>query len=115
MTIRRAAASLLLSALLAGGAGNALAQLRTIPPEAKTGKIEHVQEMIVAIDGARKRLAPGAQIRDAQNRLVLPMSIPAGARAKFLTDAEGMVRQVWILTPEEAAQSGKGKAKSSGG
>lgn len=115
MTIRRSAASLLLSGLLACGSGAAFAQLRTIPPEAKSGKIAHVQEMIIAIDGKRKRLAPGAQIRDTQNRLVLPMSIPAGVRAKYLTDAEGMVRQVWILTPEEAAQSGKEKAKSSGG
>ena len=89
----------------------ALAQLRTIPPAAKSGRIQHLQDMYVAIDGARKRLAPGAQIRDANNRLVLPMSIPAGAKAKYLTDAEGMVRQVWLLSPKETAEPAGGKAQ----
>ena len=89
----------------------ALAQLRTIPPVAKSGKIRHLQDMYVAIDGTRMRLAPGAQIRDANNRLVLPMSIPAGARAKYVTDAEGMVRQVWLLSPEEASRPASGKAQ----
>jgi hypothetical protein len=89
----------------------ARAQLRTIPDAAKSGKIQHLQDMYVVIDGARKRLAPGAQIRDANNRLVLPVSIPAGARAKYLTDAEGMVRQVWLLSPKEASESAGGKAQ----
>ena len=119
MKTRRTALPLLLPALFAAVLAAAslfpdslaLAQLRTIPPVAKSGKIRHLQDMYVAIDGTRMRLAPGAQIRDANNRLVLPMSIPAGARAKYVTDAEGMVRQVWLLSPEEASRPASGKAQ----
>jgi hypothetical protein len=93
--------------LFAGFAMAASAQLRTIPPEAKRGTIEHVHDMIVAIDGVRKRLAPGAQIRGPSNLIVLPISVPAGAPVKYLLNSEGMVQQVWVLGPEEAAQADK--------
>jgi hypothetical protein len=96
-------------ALCAGFATLASAQLRTVPQEAKGGKIEHVQDMIVAIDGVQKRLAPGAQIRDASNRLVLPIALPAGTPVKYLLDPDGMVRRVWILSPQEAAQAEKAR------
>jgi hypothetical protein len=93
--------------LLAGFATLASAQLRTVPQDAKGGKIQHVQEMLVAIDGVQMRLAPGAQIRDESNRLVLPIGLAAGTPVKYLLDSQGMVRQVWILSPQEAAQAGK--------
>jgi hypothetical protein len=83
-------------------AAGAHAQLRNIPEQAKDGAISHLQDMIVAIDGVAARLAPGVQIRDQGNRLVLPTAIPAGAQIKYLVDEQGLVRQVWILTPEEA-------------
>ena len=79
-------------------------QLRSIPDQAKHGEIRHVQETIVSIDGVQQRLAPGAQIRDQSNRLVMPTAVPVGAQVKYLLDQEGLVRQVWILTPEEAAK-----------
>jgi hypothetical protein len=94
-------------ALLAGFATVASAQLRTIPLDAKRGTIQHVQEMIVAIDGVQKRLAPGAQIRDPSNRLVLPVSLTAATPVSYLLNDEGMVRRVWILTPQEAAPDDK--------
>ena len=80
------------------------AQLRSIPAEAKRGEIRHVQDTIVSINGARQRLAPGAQIRDRANRLVVPTAVPAGAQVKYLVDAQGQVHRVWILTPAEAAK-----------
>jgi len=86
-------------------AAGAHAQLRNIPEQAKDGAISHLQDMIVAIDGVAVRLAPGVLIRDPDNRLLLPTAIPAGAQIKYLLDAEGLVRQVWILTPDEAKQA----------
>lgn len=86
-------------------AAGAHAQLRNIPEQAKDGAISHLQDMIVAIDGVAVRLAPGVLIRDQDNRLLLPTAIPAGAQIKYLLDAEGLVRQVWILTPDEAKQA----------
>ncbi len=82
----------------------ACAQTRSIPGDAKRGEIRHLQETIVAIDGLEQRLAPGAQIRDQANRLLVPAALPAGAQVKYLFDAEGFVRRVWVLTPEEAAK-----------
>jgi len=87
--------------LMCAGAALAQERLRTIPDAAKSGAMSHVEDMTVEIDGQRQRLAPGAQIRDESNRVVMPASVPAGSKVKYLVDDEGMLRQVWILTPEE--------------
>jgi hypothetical protein len=102
--ILRLAANALLAVLLCGFAAGAGAQLRTIPEDAKRGTLRHVQEMVVEIDGSRQKLAPGAQIRDATNRVVVPTAVAPGSLVKYRMDGDGMVRQVWILTPQEAAQ-----------
>jgi hypothetical protein len=86
---------------------SAAAQMRSIPGDAKRAEIRHVQDTVVELDGARARLAPGAQIRDAENRLVVPTAIPGGALVKYLLDAQGQVRRVWILSPAETAQGGR--------
>jgi len=94
--MKRWIALLLLAASLAG------AQVRSIPQDARVGQIRHLQEMVVEIDGAAQQLAPGAQIRDASNRIIVPTAIPSGTRVKYLVDANGQVHRVWILTSEEA-------------
>jgi hypothetical protein len=94
----------LLIAALAFAVFAAHAQLRTISAEAKRGQIRHLQEMIVEINGKPARLAPGAQIRDASNLIVLPTALRPGSQVKYTLDHEGMVMRVWILTPEEAAR-----------
>ena len=85
-------------------AGSALAQLRTIPADAKRGKMSHVQGMTVEIDGKKTELSAGAQIRDRNNMIVLPTLLPANSLVKFMPDMQGQVWRVWILTPQEAAQ-----------
>jgi hypothetical protein len=80
------------------------AQLRTIPKDAKVGEIRYLQDMFVAIDGVQQRLAPGAQIRDESNRIIVPSALPAKAPVRYRLNAEGTVRQVWLLSPEEAAK-----------
>lgn len=77
--------------------------MRPIPAEAKRGEIRHVHEMQVEINGQRMTLAPGVQIRDTSNRLILPIALPAGATIKYLPDLTGLPARVWILTPEEIA------------
>jgi hypothetical protein len=95
----------LLAVVLATGfVALAYAQARTIPGDAKRGEMRHLQGMEVEIDGNRVRLAPGAQIRDAHNRVVVPVSLSGKLDVKYLLDGQGMVRRVWILTPEEAKQ-----------
>ena len=93
--------------LLAGLTTLSLAQVRRIPDDAKRGVIRHQQEMIVEIDGVPMRLAPGAQVRSTSNLFIVPSAIPPGTLVKYTLDADGTVRQVWLLTPEEAAQADK--------
>ena len=85
-------------------AGTAAAQLRTIPADAERGELRHVQENVIELDGKRETLAPGAQIRDEANRIILPGAVAPGAIVKYRRDANGAVSQVWILTTEEAAR-----------
>ena len=80
------------------------AQLRSIPAQAKRGEMQHLQDMYVAINGRRMRLASGAQIRDESNRIVLPTTVRPGVLVKYTADAQGDVFRVWILSPQEAAQ-----------
>ena len=92
----------LLLFFLAIFAFGANAQFRAIPVDAKRGEIRHLSEAVVEIDGTPQRLAPGAQIRDASNLIIQPVALPAGARVKYRLDVGGQVREVWILTPQEA-------------
>ena len=94
--------ALALIALLFATAAHA--QLRTIPADAKRAKMSHVEERIVQLNGKREMLAPGAQIRDASNRRIVPNALPANSLVKYRRDAGGAVHEVWILTPEERAQ-----------
>jgi hypothetical protein len=81
------------------------APFRSIPSDALHGKIRHVQEMLIDIDGAKLFLSPGAQIRDARNALILPISLPgaqsAPADAKYQRDGMGNVHRVWLLSERE--------------
>ena len=52
----------------------------------------------------RQELAPGAQIRDEANRIVVPSAVMPDSLVKYRVDPDGMVQRVWILTPQEAAQ-----------
>ncbi len=81
----------------------ATAQLRTIPKEAVLGQLRHLGSMWVEIDGKPRSLSPGAQIRDPDNRLVLPISLVEKTPVRYLVDSTGMVHRVWILSATEKA------------
>ena len=90
------------------GAGSAFAQLRSIPDDAKRGNMRYVRETIVEIDGTQARLSPGAQIRNADNRILLPSALPQDMLpVKYVVESAGMVHRVWLLTQEEAAKPDK--------
>ena len=82
----------------------ALAQVRTIPADAKRGQIQHVQENVIRMDGRTMRLSAGAQIRNPQNVIIQPAALPAGVLVKYTLDTQGYVHRVWILTLQEASQ-----------
>ena len=94
----------LAAALILCLAGLAHAQLRTLPADARLGKIRHVQEMVVQIDGKLARLSRGAQVRDAHNRFLVPTAIPGGSLIRYTLNAHGEVSAVWILSAREAGK-----------
>jgi hypothetical protein len=84
--------------------GAAEAQLRSIPPDAKRAKVQHVQAMTIAVDGKPTALSAGAQIRDGDNRVMLPTALTTESLARVQFNPQGQVHRVWLLTPFEAAQ-----------
>jgi hypothetical protein len=97
-----AATTLALSCL----AGTATAQVqRNFPPDALRGALVVVDPPQLTINGLAARLAPGARIRSSNNMLVMSGTI-AGQKllVHYTLDAQGALRDVWILTPAEAAR-----------
>ena len=90
--------------LTAGGMADALAQLRPIPANAKRGELRHLQAMVVELDGKAVALSNGAQIRDPDNRIVLPSALPGQVVVRYLLNAQNQLSAAWILSPQEIAR-----------
>ena len=82
---------------LAGHAG------RFLPQNAQVGQIDGHNYPEVKIGGEIYRLAPGARIYDTSNRIIVPTSLPQSAKVLYQLDPGGLLIQVWLPTPEEAA------------
>ena len=78
---------------------------RNFPQTALRGAIVFGTAPEIALNGQVARLAPAARIRDMSNMMVTPSAVHGG---KFLVhytvDTVGLVKDVWILTPAEAAR-----------
>jgi hypothetical protein len=99
----RIAASLLVAACIAVAPAVAQVQ-RAFPQSALRGAIVIGVAPEIALNGDAARLAPGARIRDAANMLVVPSALTGGRfLVNYTLDTSGLVKDVWILRPEEAA------------
>jgi len=80
---------------------------REFPAKALRGVLQVTAPPEVLIDGRPARLSPGARIRDPNNMLV-PSAQLVGERlvVNFVLEPQGLVHEVWLLTPEEAARKG---------
>ncbi|MGQ0598470.1 hypothetical protein [Aquabacterium sp.] len=76
-----------------------------IPMQSLRGEILFGQPPEVALNGKAARLAPGARIRDLDNRLVLSGNL-VGQKYKvnYTVDTLGLLMNVWILKADEAAK-----------
>ncbi len=87
--------------LLSAGAK---AQGRNFPHEVKRAKIAFVAPPQVLVNGRSEFLAPGVRVRNEQNMLALTGSLLGQIYSvNYLRDPVGLIREIWILTPEEAA------------
>jgi len=81
----------------------ALAGGRSFPAGTLRGKLMVVNTPEVQLDGQADRFSPGVRIRNAQNMTVLASAITGqNLLVNYTRDAAGLVREVWILTPDEA-------------
>lgn len=78
---------------------------RPIPAESVVAQMQPPNNGKVELDGHAYSLSPASQIRDQNNRIVMPGSVQQAAKVRYLTDASGSVQRIWILTPDEAARS----------
>jgi len=83
------------------------------PPSALVRPTAHIDGMLAVMsppedgmarfDGEQRYLAAGLQIRDIENRIILPMTLEAPVPVLYQLDVDGAsVLRVWVLTPEEA-------------
>ena len=99
-------ASLLAGAVALLLVATASAQLapRRIPDKALRGSYAPAPFPGAYIDGRLLQMAPGVRIVMPDNRSVLPAQVPPDTPVRYELDAQGKVRMVWVLTPEEARQ-----------
>ena len=82
----------------------AMAALRSIPADAPATVMTVNVDGTVVLGKKTVPLSASAQIRDADNRIVLPASLSGPYRVRVLLNAHGQLDRAWILTGEEAAQ-----------
>jgi hypothetical protein len=77
---------------------------RAFPQNALRGAIVIGNPPEITLNGQAARLAPGARIRNQNNLPEMSASI-TGQRllVNYTVDTSGLVKDVWILRPEEAA------------
>jgi hypothetical protein len=71
-------------------------RLRTIPDDAKKGVMWPPRGRHVRINDTMMVLAPGATIRDMNNRIVLPNTVRQPKKIRYTLDTYGQVRKIWI-------------------
>jgi hypothetical protein len=77
---------------------------RAFPQNALRGAIVIGVAPDIQVNGVPARLAPGARIRDTGNMAVVPSGLTGGRYlVNYTVDSSGLVKEVWILRPEEAA------------
>ncbi|MEO7241697.1 MAG: hypothetical protein ABIW85_02200 [Variovorax sp.] len=75
---------------------------RNFPVGTLRGRMIVLEAPNIELDGQPDRLSPGARIRSPQQMMLTPAAlIGQKLLVNYTRDAAGMVREVWILTPEE--------------
>ena len=81
-----------------------VAAARPFPEGTKKGKMAPPSGMMeVVIDGKAYPRAPGLQIRNQQNMIVMPSTILEEVPVRYQFDPAGAVIRVWVLTRTEIA------------
>ncbi|WP_296486969.1 hypothetical protein [Rhodoferax sp.] len=83
--------------------------VRQFPASAQRGMLVVSNPPEVLINGKAARLSPGARIKGVNNLLVLSSTLVGrSVLVNYRQDAQGLIHEAWILSPEEAAQERSG-------
>jgi hypothetical protein len=77
---------------------------RMLPEGTAKGQLAVSSPTSASINGQPMMMAPGVQIRDPFNMMVLPGMIQQPVPVRYQTDITGAINRVWILSAQEAAQ-----------
>ena len=92
------------SALLLTSVADAQVQ-RNFPADALRGSMVIGEVPEILLNAKPARLGPGVRIRDQNNRQPRPATlIGMTFTVHYTVDTQGLVKDVWILTPDEAAR-----------
>jgi len=77
---------------------------RQFPPTALRGAIVVSTTSEIKLNGRNAQFAPGARVRDQSNMIQLTGALVGQKlRVNYTIDTSGLVKDVWILRPEEEA------------
>ena len=97
--------ALLLAALTAAHLPAAAQAQRNFPATALRGELRVTQPPEAQLNNRPARLAPGSRIRGADNMLVMSGAlIGSPLLVHYTLDTSGLLLDVWLLTPAEAAR-----------
>ena len=95
----------LCAVVLLGSVAQAQTLTRNFPRDAKRGVMVVTVPPEVRLDGKTDRLSPGTRIRQPNNLIVMSGTlIGQELTVNYTRDASGLLRDVWILSEEEARQ-----------
>lgn len=78
---------------------------RPFPANAKRGTMTPAYHPDILIDGKPRRLASSARIFNQDNLIEMPASLRGrNIVVNYEEDRDGLIVNVWMLTPEEAGQ-----------
>ncbi|WP_255435087.1 hypothetical protein [Rhodoferax sp. BLA1] len=82
---------------------------RDFPPKALRGLLEVTAPPNILLDRKPRRLSPGARIKDTKNLIVMSASLVGKELlVNYVADPQGLIHEVWILTPTEVQQKRAG-------
>lgn len=83
----------------------ALAIKRGFPRGALRGQMLFVHDKEVVVNGMREKLSPGTRVYDERNRPPLRGALDGKTfTVNYMRDRKGIIREIWLLTPQEAQQ-----------
>ena len=79
------------------------AMARAFPMDAKKGELTPPIEQSVLISGQAYNAAPGLQVRNEQNMIMMPIMLQQTVPVRYQMDLMGNVWRIWILSAAENA------------